>query len=176
MPFGMVKRYFERLITEGPGEGAQNKHEVITGELKMEDLKEVRVSSKLEDNLDLLEVVLGQNEDVVFRSFRLGIDEGTPAFIVYIENMVDKIQLNNNIIKPFPSPRWCIPNGRTVRLPAFFKYESLFLLMELLKERGPTGKERCPLTFVCPKLMVKEPESERAVKGDSPLCLCATVL
>jgi len=68
--------------------------------ISIEELKEQAVSAKLDTNVESLQHVFGQNQDVIFRVFRLGAAPETQACIIYIENMVDKTMLNNNIIKP----------------------------------------------------------------------------
>lgn len=44
-----------------------------------EELKKVPVSLKLKDNLDFLQDILGSNNDIVFRSFHMGMNKGNPG-------------------------------------------------------------------------------------------------
>ncbi|MFZ5631567.1 MAG: spore germination protein [Bacillota bacterium] len=64
------------------------------------ELKQIRLSPRLDDNLNLLESILGRNTDVIIRRFRLGMAEQTGAAIIYVDGMVDKDVLNSNVMKP----------------------------------------------------------------------------
>ncbi|MDD3654085.1 MAG: spore germination protein [Desulfotomaculaceae bacterium] len=75
------------------------------------DLNRIYVTAFLKDNLALLKNILGQSQDVIFRSFRLGQAEQAEAAIVYIEGMVDINVLNNNIIRPLMT-ELCHPGGK----------------------------------------------------------------
>ncbi len=61
---------------------------------------QINVYSNLKDNLETLQNILGLNDDIIFRRFNLGTKSGEEALVIYIENMVDKTMLNDNIIKP----------------------------------------------------------------------------
>lgn len=65
-----------------------------------EDLAKITVSSSLSVNLDRLKRIFGQNADVIFRQFRLGLAEQTEAAIVHIESMCDKALINSDVLKP----------------------------------------------------------------------------
>lgn len=67
---------------------------------RTDELSNVMVSSSLEENLYLLKTTLGQNQDVIFRRFQLGLAEPVEAAVVYIDGMVDRIVLNENVMKP----------------------------------------------------------------------------
>ncbi|MCL6477251.1 MAG: spore germination protein [Peptococcaceae bacterium] len=62
--------------------------------------KQIRLSPRLDDNLNLLESILGRNTDVIIRRFRLGMAEQTGAAVIYVDGMVDKNVLNSNVMKP----------------------------------------------------------------------------
>lgn len=94
-----MAKYFNKSVNKGSTDN-QNKEQTNQQTVDTEVLKQTAVSLILKDNYDLLKKTLGQNDDIVFRSFCLGMDEGYPALIIYIENMVDKTMLNNNILKP----------------------------------------------------------------------------
>ena len=94
-----MAKYFNKYIENKDSMNNKN-NEIGQQAVDNELLKQTAVSLKLKDNYDLLKNTLGQNGDVVLRSFCLGMNEGYPALIVYIENMVDKTMLNNNIMKP----------------------------------------------------------------------------
>jgi spore germination protein KA len=65
-----------------------------------ENLEQTKVSAKLQDNLQFLQNIMGLNSDVIFRSFRLSTKSGNKALVIYIESMVDKTMLQENILKP----------------------------------------------------------------------------
>lgn len=72
----------------------------VNEDISAEKFRGKVVSAKLDSNVQPLQQLFTQNQDVVFRGFRLGAIPDTRGCIVYIENMVDKTMLNNNIIKP----------------------------------------------------------------------------
>lgn len=61
---------------------------------------QTKIYSRLKDNWDYLQSLLGVNDDIIFRRFNLGTKSGEEALVIYIENMVDKTMLHDNIIKP----------------------------------------------------------------------------
>jgi spore germination protein KA len=65
-----------------------------------EDLADVRISYRLDENISFLKSVLGQNNDVVFRDFRLGTAERTEAAVVFVDGMIEKNLISSEIIKP----------------------------------------------------------------------------
>lgn len=61
-----------------------------------------QVSPSLLENLNELDKALGSSDDVVFRRFKLGINHAN-AFILFIDGLVDKNLVAENIIKPIIS-------------------------------------------------------------------------
>lgn len=102
----MVSRLFNSIFKKGtPKPTGQAKNNTKQPEpdrrvYRAEELKKMAVSSRLKDNLDLLRSILGQNTDVIFRQFRLGIAEQTGAAVVYVDGMTDNTLLNNGILNP----------------------------------------------------------------------------
>jgi spore germination protein len=59
----------------------------------------LRCTNSLEANLQEIRETIGQNSDVIFRSFNLGGSKWKAA-VIYIDGLVDKMVLNEQIIKP----------------------------------------------------------------------------
>lgn len=97
----MAIKVLKRILKKNSKQDPEKSEKTLkTQAVNPEDLSKVPVSPLLKNNYNLLHGVFGANIDVVIRSFYLEMKKNTPAFIVYIENMVDKNQLNNNILKP----------------------------------------------------------------------------
>ncbi|MDD4170271.1 MAG: spore germination protein [Desulfotomaculaceae bacterium] len=99
MSIKLLTRAIKKLKKKKPAVNAENKQSE-QWVYHPDELKKINVMAKLENNLALLKNILGQNQDVIFRSFLLGRAEQTAAAIVYIEGLVDIHVLNNNIIRP----------------------------------------------------------------------------
>ena len=65
-----------------------------------EGLEKMPVSDRLSENLDILREVLGQNSDVIFRTFRIGLANRAEAALIYVDGMIDKKTISAEIIKP----------------------------------------------------------------------------
>lgn len=94
------------------------------------ELQRVALSSELQDNLDLLQTIIGLNTDVIFRKFRLGMVEQVEAAVVYVDGMTDKNLINDGIMKPLMLRRdrqGTEPGGKN--------------LLELVKNLGVTVSE-----------------------------------
>ncbi|MGE5396268.1 MAG: spore germination protein [Chitinophagales bacterium] len=93
--------WFKKHVVKGKSFASRKKSpNPVEQNIPPEQLAEIIVSADLDINIDNLHAVFKQNQDIIFRSFRLGASPDTRACIIYIENMVDKAMLNNNIIKP----------------------------------------------------------------------------
>lgn len=99
MSIKLLTSALKKLTQRKPTVNAKNK-QIEQWVYRPDELKKINVTARLGDNLALLKNILGQNQDVIFRSFRLGWAEQTEAAIVYIEGMVDVNVLNNNVIRP----------------------------------------------------------------------------
>ncbi len=99
----MIFRGMKRLknISEKDGKiNNGNISELLNNEiLTPEQVKDVRVSSALEENLCFLQDLLGHNKDVIIRRILLGTSPHIASALIYIEGLVDKAILNNNIMK-----------------------------------------------------------------------------
>lgn len=60
-----------------------------------------RLSSSLQDNLDLLRNILGSSMDIIYREFSFGSKMQINAAIIFLEGMTEKATINELIIKPF---------------------------------------------------------------------------
>lgn len=94
----LFRKYFKNCKVRKPVTVSKKLFEQQVLDLK--ELQQITVSSRLKNNLDLLKSILGQNNDIIFRSFNLGFGKHTEAAIIYIEGMVDKTMLNIDIMKP----------------------------------------------------------------------------
>lgn len=98
----MFKWPWQRLRNKNKDIADNNETEAKTqaGQVSASPDRQTQVSARLQDNLDYLQRVLGQSQDIVFRSFNLGAEADIRALIIYIENMVNKDFLQSNILKP----------------------------------------------------------------------------
>lgn len=64
------------------------------------DLPARPVSPCLENNLNYLKSILGEQDDIIYRHIRLGGLHNVPACIIYINGLVDSTILHDGIIKP----------------------------------------------------------------------------
>lgn len=102
----MVRRLFKSLLKQGqkkpttPTQNSKKQPEYDRRIYHAEELKKMTASSKLKDNLDLLNDILGQNSDVIFRQFRLGLAQQVEAAVVYVDGMTDNSLLNRDILNP----------------------------------------------------------------------------
>lgn len=88
-----------RIISKKPEQVEPNHPDGQAEPVDQKTYQDVRVSADLNYNLEVLKKILGQNDDIVFRRFFLGIAPDTQALMVYVDGMVDKTILNNNILK-----------------------------------------------------------------------------
>lgn len=58
------------------------------------------LSSDLEQNLTVLQNILGTSNDIIVRKFNLCDKQKTPVALIYIEGMVNKAIINEHIVKP----------------------------------------------------------------------------
>jgi spore germination protein KA len=96
-------KWFQWLAKKGispnnsPAEGANANTAnvpVYTGALP-----DTPVSLHLDENIQQLKSILGEQVDIIYRRIRLGPSPNNPACIVYIEGLVDTPVLNEDIIK-----------------------------------------------------------------------------
>jgi len=99
----LLKKIFKKAPEKkpsGPLINARKQPEPDRRVYHAEELKQMKVSSSLNNNLDLLKAILGQNTDVIFRRFKLGMEEQTEAAVIYVDGLTDMNLLNNAIMKP----------------------------------------------------------------------------
>jgi len=58
------------------------------------------LSKKLQENLKLMEDIIGFSDDVVIRKFQLGDKLGIKAALIFIDGLIDKQVINESILKP----------------------------------------------------------------------------
>ncbi|MHB8918628.1 MAG: spore germination protein [Desulfocucumaceae bacterium] len=83
-----------------PAENGRNSPYPGQPQFSKEDLKKTPISASLDKNLDMLKNILSHNNDVIFRRFRLGMGNQAEAAVVYIDGMIHKVIVNNDLIKP----------------------------------------------------------------------------
>lgn len=83
-----------------PAEKGRNSPYPDQPRFSKEDLKKTPISASLDKNLDMLKNILSHNNDVIFRRFRLGMGNHAEAAVIYIDGMIHKAIVNNDIIKP----------------------------------------------------------------------------
>jgi spore germination protein KA len=82
------------------------------------DLPARPVSPCLENNLNYLKSILGEQDDIIYRHIRLGGLHNVPACIIYIDGLVDSTILHEGIIKPLmllSTPGDCVPGQSNLR-------------------------------------------------------------
>ena len=68
--------------------------------LSEDELREVRISRSITKNVDNIKDIIGDNTDLIFRNITVGRSEARPAAIVYIADMIDAVQIDENIVRP----------------------------------------------------------------------------
>ncbi len=58
------------------------------------------LTAKLDENLTILKNILGDSPDIIIRKFNFGPQYSYQAALVFVDGMVDKSIINENIIKP----------------------------------------------------------------------------
>lgn len=75
-----------------------------------------KVAAHITDNQAYIKEILGDSPDVVIRRFYLGIDQ-EEAFILFLEGMIDKEFLANNVMRSLMSPELVdinLPGGKSL--------------------------------------------------------------
>jgi len=67
---------------------------------KTKENSQAKLSSNLKENLDSIKAILGVCEDLIIREFAFGNKGQISAAIIFIDGMVDRTLINDNIIKP----------------------------------------------------------------------------
>lgn len=58
------------------------------------------ISRDLADNIDILQKLLGNSDDVIFREITIGNANKLPAAFIFIDGLVDKDSVQNNVMTP----------------------------------------------------------------------------
>jgi spore germination protein KA len=101
--FGLFRKFIRKPPQRKPAScnrSAKKQPETDRRIYNTGELKEKQVSSSLNINLEMLQSILGQNSDIIFRRFNLGMTEETELAVIYAEGITDKTNLNNNILNP----------------------------------------------------------------------------
>lgn len=62
--------------------------------------QDTRISCSLAENLNKIKGIIGDNADFTIRNITLGRSEARPAAVIYIVDMTDAAQIDNNVIRP----------------------------------------------------------------------------
>ncbi|MCL5290415.1 MAG: spore germination protein [Firmicutes bacterium] len=102
-----MPRFFKNLIKKAPQKkpappaaNGRNRPDPGQPPCSKEDLIKTPISTSLDSNLDTLKNILSHNNDVVFRRFRLGMGNQAEAAVIYVDGMIHKAIINNDIMKP----------------------------------------------------------------------------
>lgn len=94
----------------------RNKYPNITLEnvYTKDELKALPVSSSLEQNLKLVEKILGHNADFVKRKFLLGHEQPLSAVLFYMDGLINPVLLDEQILHPLLNPNQKNSSGSTM--------------------------------------------------------------
>ncbi len=73
----------------------------VSGENSKGKIPQPKISTSLEDNLNVLKNILGSSSDIIYRQFSFGSKLQINAAVVFLEGMTEKATINELIIKPF---------------------------------------------------------------------------
>ena len=103
MVFRLLKMFFKKSPQKKPADyniSDKRQPESDRRVYNTRELKQMPVSHSISSNLDLLQSILGQNSDIIFRRFGLGMAEQIDLAVIYADGMTDKTNLNKDILKP----------------------------------------------------------------------------
>lgn len=105
-------------------------------DIKQEErpLKQLKVSSSLEENLRILKASFKNCNDVIFREFEIGLGR-IPAAVIYVDGLVNRLIIDNQILKSLmlQAPVFDLNGGEDHVVGA--------CLLSRIKERGLTAGE-----------------------------------
>ncbi len=100
-PVSEMKKYKQREHAKSKGEGA-DKGTLDEDNRRDKDIKvyDEKISKDIDENIDLIKTAFNakNNKDIIIREFTVG--GKLRAFISYIDGMVDRVTINDFIIKP----------------------------------------------------------------------------
>lgn len=92
-------------------------------------------SHNLELNLQLIKEIFSDCSDIVIREFTIGFEQQVKSFVVYVDGMVDRTLLHENLLKPLMIESRLCPPGRGVGQDNIYKLiENSTLTIANLKE------------------------------------------
>lgn len=63
-------------------------------------LEEMKLSSSLYQNTEIIKKIVGNNADLVVRNFTIGRTDTVPGVIYYLDNLIDTKHIDSNILQP----------------------------------------------------------------------------
>jgi spore germination protein KA len=69
-------------------------------EISSEQLSEMKISSNLKQNLNMLQNILGTSDDLITREFSFGEKPKVKASLIFLDGMAKRSTINESIIKP----------------------------------------------------------------------------
>lgn len=72
----------------------------VFGIMRPEEKVDMTLSKNISENLDKLQAFFGESPDIIFREFKLGLNE-IPCAIIYVDGATDSQIINNHILKSF---------------------------------------------------------------------------
>ncbi|MCL4426591.1 MAG: spore germination protein [Firmicutes bacterium] len=70
-----------------------------TAQIGEKDLGEILLSAELSVNYQMLKTVFGESSDIVYRHFNIAGDPNQKALLVYVDGLIDKASLEQDILK-----------------------------------------------------------------------------
>lgn len=159
-----------------------NKHRPRQGA----EVKEVHyLSAELDENIRLLKQIFSDCSDVSFREFYIGTPARIKGLVIFVEGLVEKQMLNNNLLK---SLMYDLPNlpvaeqinkdnaakvikerlmpfGEAAETADMIEMVNLILAGDAAFLIDGSGKALMPCTKGWDKRSVEEPETETVVRG-----------
>ena len=89
-----------RMRGARPGDGGKPDDTQYGATYTDEELREIAVSPQIEENLAQVRRVIGGSVDIVIRELVIPTAGGTRGAVVYLDDHVDRVVLNQNIMRP----------------------------------------------------------------------------
>jgi spore germination protein KA len=133
-----LKAKVNSKAAQKPG-GKQGQGEAGTGgELLQDDVgeipPEIKLSSSLQKNLDVIKQLLGESGDLNFREFKVGKEPGVGAAVFWVDGLADKKMIGDNVVKALAiGAEELIPPAGKVK-PFFKELKERYLSVGDIKE------------------------------------------
>ena len=95
-----VRANRKRLKNHDPNNFATVDAQSTNKVYREEELEETRLTASLEQNLSVLEGMIGGNVDLVIRKINIGRSKIKPAVILYFDNLIEPSILDQHIVRP----------------------------------------------------------------------------